>query len=581
MILVAQLFLASLLLSLSAVFSGLTLGVLGLDIDTLEINLASDSVHAAYAAKILPLRRRGNLLLCTLLFGNVLVNNGLSLILVDLLGDWGSLVLSTSLIVILGEVIPQAVCSRYALALGSRAVPLVYAVMFIMFPIAYPLSKCLDYALGKELGQIYSRKELCKLVEMHHKTEDEKKLRKDEFKIMTGALQFAEKRVSEIMTPPDKMFSLDVSAELDFQTIRSIFESGFSRIPVIDRSCPNGNPKVVGILYTKDLILTDPNDALPVRHLLSLSHRTVHYVSTDLRLSALFSEFKTGRTHIAIVVSVSSTGQGDPLYELKGLVTLEDIAEVIFQDSIFDETDVIPFTAHPGSSHNQWPLLPQFGPTNSSILSDEELIAVFDHLRGTCSSIFASFSDDKLRCLLKRSTVANVEYPTMQGVSQVSPRGRSIWSEIEFRRRIMVEDGGLLLYSQGSPDNKLCLILDGKVHIVFGKNKFETKLGSWSKLGQDSFEKDAELVLAGQPAGIWPEHEVADFTATICKSSRILLIDRQMFRTYAIALGCPGFDVGTVSGDYQLAATLVVPGQHHEQDMNTEAGGTFSIIINH
>src|SRR5689334_20305824 len=123
------------------------------------------------------------------------------------------------------------------------------------------------------------------------------------FNIMTGALQFGTKSVREIMTPLSAFFSLDVSAHLDFETMQSIFESGYSRIPVIDR-LQNGKPSVVGILYAKDLILVDPDDALPVKHILSFYCRTVHFVFSDTNLDRMFSEFKSGRTHIAIVVDI-------------------------------------------------------------------------------------------------------------------------------------------------------------------------------------------------------------------------------------------------------------------------------------
>ena len=74
------------LLCLSGLFSGLTLGLMSLTCDELEIYIESEKPdpsaddykermdEAHYAVKILPLRRRGNLLLCTLLLGNTLVN---------------------------------------------------------------------------------------------------------------------------------------------------------------------------------------------------------------------------------------------------------------------------------------------------------------------------------------------------------------------------------------------------------------------------------------------------------------------------------------------------------------------------
>ena len=59
------------LICLSALFSGLTLGLLGLDKMGLQIVIGGeDAVAKMHAQAILPVRENGNLLLCTLLLGN-------------------------------------------------------------------------------------------------------------------------------------------------------------------------------------------------------------------------------------------------------------------------------------------------------------------------------------------------------------------------------------------------------------------------------------------------------------------------------------------------------------------------------
>ena len=62
------------LILFSGMFSGLTLGLLSLSIEGLDIVINGGSPEEAkWAARILPMRKRGNLLLCTLLLGNTLV----------------------------------------------------------------------------------------------------------------------------------------------------------------------------------------------------------------------------------------------------------------------------------------------------------------------------------------------------------------------------------------------------------------------------------------------------------------------------------------------------------------------------
>ena len=91
-----QIVLMIFLIIMSAFFSGLTLGIMGLDKTGLEIVMEGDDArYREYAARIYPLRQRGNLLLCTLLLGNVCVNSLLSILTADKFGGTIGLLSST------------------------------------------------------------------------------------------------------------------------------------------------------------------------------------------------------------------------------------------------------------------------------------------------------------------------------------------------------------------------------------------------------------------------------------------------------------------------------------------------------
>jgi metal transporter CNNM len=128
---------------------------------------SSDANEVRWAKRILPLRRTGNLLLCTLLLGNTLVNALIAILLAGMTSGTVGAVATTLLIVLFGEIGPQAACSRYALQIGAAATPLVWAFVVLMFPFAYPVSKCLDYLLGGEVAAAYQRSELVSLIKLN------------------------------------------------------------------------------------------------------------------------------------------------------------------------------------------------------------------------------------------------------------------------------------------------------------------------------------------------------------------------------------------------------------------------------
>jgi CBS domain containing-hemolysin-like protein len=198
------------LIAFSALFSGLTLGLMGLDKVGLQIVLGAGSMqdatdlqkyHAECAKKIQPVRENGNRLLCTLLLGNVAVNAMLSILMADMTSGLMGFLISTLVIVIFGEITPQAICARYALAIGANAIPVVMVFQLLLSPITIPIAKMLDCMLGEEIGSIHSTAELVNLLRIHvdHDAVDE-----EQGDIMIGAVTYKDKKIHEVMTPLDR-----------------------------------------------------------------------------------------------------------------------------------------------------------------------------------------------------------------------------------------------------------------------------------------------------------------------------------------------------------------------------------------
>uniref|UniRef100_A0A673LCQ8 Metal transporter n=1 Tax=Sinocyclocheilus rhinocerous TaxID=307959 RepID=A0A673LCQ8_9TELE len=330
-----QVIFISMLLCLSGMFSGLNLGLMALDPMELQIvqNCGTEK-EKNYARKIEPVRSQGNYLLCSLLLGNVLVNTTLTILLDDIAGSGLiAVVMSTIGIVIFGEIVPQAICSRHGLAVGANTIFLTKFFMLLTFPASYPVSKLLDYLLGQEIGTVYNRE---KLLEMLRVTDPYNDLVKEELNIIQGALELRTKTVEDVMTPLRDCFMIAGDATLDFNTMSEIMESGYTRIPVFEGDRSN----IVDLLFIKDLAFVDPDDCTPLKTITKFYSHTLHFVFNDTKLDAMLEEFKKGKSHLAIVQRVNNEGEGDPFYEVLGIVTLEDVIEEIIKSEILDETDL-------------------------------------------------------------------------------------------------------------------------------------------------------------------------------------------------------------------------------------------------
>ncbi|KAL9191440.1 hypothetical protein ACHAXT_001146 [Thalassiosira profunda] len=490
------------LVMFSALFSGLTLGLMSLDPSGLEIVMAnSDDPQAARAAKaIYPVRLNGNLLLCTLLLGNVGVNSMLSILMADLTSGLVGFIVSTAVIVLFGEIIPQALCSRFALRIGEKTVPIVKVIIVLLYPICKPLSMVLNKILGHEIGTTYSTSEMAKLIEMHVERGD---LEGATGAAMAGALRYRSVSVNEVMTPLINTFMLSADERLGFDTVAKIFKTGFSRIPVYEVSKSN----IIGLLFVKDLIFLDPEDEIPVKNFVQIFGRGLHVVWPDDKLDKVLKLLKRGRSHMALVRDVNDgDGEVDPYYEIKGIITLEDIIEIILGDEIVDETDQVEDTETERRSDFGGGYIE--GSIEKSNRRDESVVGGCVSERGSTRAIDwearlrlldERLVDERLSPDEVRAVAAHLKTNFSKAVELISDRQlKELLSlvpvtEITPATTCATEDGGEddggvptdceeLVYQRGVAADFCTVVLSGKIMVVSGADKFRSDVSNWGVL---------------------------------------------------------------------------------------------------
>ncbi|CAN1751514.1 DUF21 domain-containing protein At4g14230 [Linum perenne] len=382
-----------LLVIFAGLMSGLTLGLMSLSLVDLEILQRSGSdAEKKQSAAILPVVQKQHQLLVTLLLCNAASMEALPIYLDKMFNQYVAIILSVTFVLFFGEVIPQAICSRYGLAVGANLAWLVRLLMIICYPISFPLGKILDYVLGHN-EPLFRRAQLKALVSIHSQEAGKGgELTHDETTIIAGALDLTEKTAEEAMTPIESTFSLDVNSKLDWEAIGKVLARGHSRVPVY-----SGNPKnIIGLLLVKALLTVRPETETPVS---AVSIRRIPRVPSDMPLYDILNEFQKGSSHMAAVVRAkgksrtslkgndaepqeasrlkgtdlllttpllykvdeahdddgsvvvdidrfSKAAYGVPLQseaiengEVIGIITLEDVFEELLQEEIVDETD--------------------------------------------------------------------------------------------------------------------------------------------------------------------------------------------------------------------------------------------------
>lgn len=308
------------LVALSAICSGLNVALLSLHLSDLKRKAKLGDVRAK---KVLPFRKNSHLTIAAIVFTNVAVISANSLVLDTKLSGLAAGLLSTFLIVVFAEVLPQAWFSRYALSFCSRLTPFLKLIIVVSYPIAKPLQLFMDKVIGHEKFLLHSRGELGIIISEHLQP-GHSELDEDEVEIMRGALGLSNKKVRDIMTPIKHVYWLTPDTIIDKHKIDEIKQNSRSRIPIFNHDLTQG----FGVLLMKDLIDIDFNEN-PIR-VDKLPLHIAPIVGSMTALDTMFRKFIGAKSHLIPI---------DRDDKIVGIVTIEDLIEEILGHEIEDESD--------------------------------------------------------------------------------------------------------------------------------------------------------------------------------------------------------------------------------------------------
>lgn len=240
-------------------------------------------------------------------------------------GEWMSILITSPIIVIFGELIPKTVYQRYATQLAPIVAPVIQGVYFIFYPVTLALS-AYTHVLSRVFRPIQEfltgkaqteRDELVSLLSYGKRDTD---ISVSEKRMIRRIFDFRGREAKEAMIPLVKVEAIEENTTI--KTALERFKNHrHSRMPVYQGRIDN----IVGVLEISDLF-NALDTSQGVRNYIS----SAHYIAETHHLEDLLTIMKTEETEMVVIV--------DEYGGAIGILTFEDIIEEIVGE-IEDEHD--------------------------------------------------------------------------------------------------------------------------------------------------------------------------------------------------------------------------------------------------
>ena len=267
-----------------------------------------------------------------------------------LVNEMMAVILSVTVLLFVGEIIPQALCTGpNQMKIASFLAPFTYLLMWITYPISYPIAMFMDCIIGVQGKSRFCNSDLKSLIELHMR-EIMGKLSETQLGYFTGFLDVIDKKVKDLILPLEKVMKIDYQTKLNKATLKRLINSGYSRFPVYKKNTNN----LIGILRMKQLLGKDLSKQISLEQL-GVKLTSPIIVDEDTLFLDLFEKFKEGKSHMAFIyekeklpeyfrseniqLGTKAFDNNEPDRKYKGIVTLEDLIEFWLQISILDEDD--------------------------------------------------------------------------------------------------------------------------------------------------------------------------------------------------------------------------------------------------
>ncbi len=218
-------------------------------------------------------------------------------------------------LLVAGQLVPRAIARRWATALIPALLPPLRVVELILSPALRVVRGLTGERAHDQLRRPPTDDEA--LEELMREGELEGIGAATEFAIISGVLQFGEKRAGDVMTPRADVFVVDQGVA-PAQLAALVARAEYSRVPV----CRGSIDQIVGMVHVFD-ILKHSNGAWP-------ELRPVAFARPSASCKELLFAMLRERKHLAVV--------RDDAGSTLGIVTLEDLLEELVGD-IRDEHD--------------------------------------------------------------------------------------------------------------------------------------------------------------------------------------------------------------------------------------------------